>query len=92
MSVSDDNLRGAVDEVLEAAWPDELRRARRRWNLGTLGRIAGGLFGFCGILLIAQLILGFRFPWAFCALIGGLTVSAAVGEARDPDHLRHDRP
>lgn len=89
---ADEDLRGAVDDVLEEAWPDELRRARRRWNLGTLGRIAGGLFVFFGLSLIVQLITGFSFPWTFYAFIGGMTISAGVREGRDPDHLRHERP
>ena len=42
--------------------------------------------------LTLQLTAGFSLPWVFYAFIGGITISAGVREARDPDHLRHDWP
>lgn len=88
MSVSDEDLRGAVDEVLEAAWPKERRRARRRSNLATLGRIAGGLLGFWGLSLMVHFVVGLSFPWVSYVCIGGMTIGAGIHEARNPDHLR----
>ena len=74
MSLSDEDLREAVDEVLEAAWPHERRRARTRWNRGTLGRIAGGLVVLVALPLTLQLTAGFSLPWVFYAFIGGITI------------------
>jgi hypothetical protein len=92
MSVPDEDIRDAVDQVLEAAWPEEHRRARRRWNLGTLARVAAALAVFCGLPLMAQLIVGFSFSWAFYGILGGVIIKAGVCESRDPNHLRHHRP
>ncbi len=88
MSGPDEDLQGAVDDVLEAAWPKECRRGRRRWNLATLGRIAGGLLGFYGLSLVLYGVAGVSFPLAFYAFIGAMTVSGGIREGRYPDHLR----
>jgi hypothetical protein len=79
-----------VDEVLEAAWPDERRRTLRRWNLGTLVRIAVDHLALCGLPLIVQLTAGISVRWAVHALIGGMTVSTGIREARVLDHLRYE--
>ncbi len=88
MSGPDEDLQVAVDDVLDAAWPKERRRGRSRWNLATLGRIAGGLVGFYGMTLVLYLVADVSFPWAFYAFIGAMTISGGVREGRYPDHLR----
>jgi hypothetical protein len=88
VSVSEEHLRRAVDEALEPVWPNERRRASRRLVLSTLGRAALGVLGFWGLAVGVYLLVGAVFPWTFYAFIGGLTVVAALHDARDPDHLR----
>lgn len=88
MSVSEEHIRRSVDEVLEPAWPNEHRRAARRWYYSTLARAAVGTLGFWGLALLIYLLVGVAFPWTFYAFIGGLTAVAALSDARDPDHLR----
>ncbi len=90
VTVSEEQLRRAVDEALEPVWPNERRRASRRLVLSTLGRAALGILGFYGLALAVYLFIGVVFPLTFYAFIGGLTVVAALHEARDPEHLRHD--
>jgi len=92
MSVSEDDLRRAVDDVLEPAWPQEHQRARRRWIASTLGRIAIGILGFYGMAFMLFILFGFAFPWTFYVFVGGMTTAAGLSEARDPDHLRKDAP
>jgi hypothetical protein len=88
MSLSEDQIRRAVDEVLEPAWPAEARRAARAWNLATLGRVVAGLVGVGLILTVVRLVEGRSFPWTFFAFIAVLTVAVAFHAARDPQHLR----
>jgi hypothetical protein len=68
--------------------PRRPARARREWDLATLGRIAGGLFGFWALALVLGLVAGFWFPWTFYAVIGGMTITLGIHEVRDPEHLR----
>jgi hypothetical protein len=90
MSVSEEHLRQCVDDVLEPVWPNEHRRATRRWSYSTLARAGLGILAFWGLALAVDLFFGLAFPWTFYAFIGGLTTIAALCEARDPDHLRRD--
>jgi hypothetical protein len=90
MSVSEEQIRRSVDEVLELAWPNEHRRTARRWYCATLARAAAGTLGFWGLALLIYLLVGIAFPWTFYAFIGVLTAVAALSGARDPDHLRRD--
>ncbi|MGP0030370.1 MAG: hypothetical protein ACLPVF_07675 [Acidimicrobiales bacterium] len=90
MSVSEEHLRRAVDDVLEPVWPDERRRAARGWFYGTLARAALGILGFWGLAVVMYLVFGLALPWTFYAFIGGMTTMAALHEARDPEHLRRD--
>jgi len=87
MPVAEDDLGGAVEQVLGSAWPRERRRASRRLLRSTLLRAAGGVLGFWG-LAVALRIVGMPIPWVFYPGIAALTVGAALLEARDPDHLR----
>lgn len=88
MSGSEEHLRQAVDDVLEAAWPDERRRASRQLVASTVWRAVCGVLAFwaMGVALAA---FGLTLPWTFYAFIGGLTLVVALHEARDPEHLRH---
>jgi peptidoglycan/LPS O-acetylase OafA/YrhL len=90
MSLSEDHIRRAVDEVLEPAWPVEARRATRAWNLATLARAAVGIVGFGLLLTVISLIEGRSFPWTFLVFIAVLTVVLACHAARDPEHLRRE--
>lgn len=90
MAVSEEQLRRSVDDVLEPVWPREHRHAARRWLYSTLARAALGVLAFWSLALAVDLIFGLAFPWTFYACIGGLTIVAALCEARDPDHLRQD--
>jgi hypothetical protein len=91
MSGSEEQLRQAVDDVLEAAWPEERRRASRQLVASTLWRAVGGVLVFWA-MGAALTGFGFSLPWTFYAFIGGLTLVVALHEARDPDHLRHHGP
>jgi Mn2+/Fe2+ NRAMP family transporter len=92
MSVSEEHLRQSVDEALEPVWPAERRRAARWWLCSTLARAALGVLAFWGLALALDLLFGLALPWTFYACIGGLTILAALREARDPEHLRRDEP
>jgi hypothetical protein len=88
VSVSEEQIRRSVDEVMESAWPSEHRRASRRWLYSTLARAALGTLGFWSLALLMYLLVGLVFPWTFYAFVFGLTTIAALSDARDPDHLR----
>ncbi len=88
MSLSEDHIRRAVDEVLEPVWPVEARRAARSWNLATLARATTGIVGIGLLLTVIQLIEGRSFPWTFLAFMAVLTMAVAFHAARDPEHLR----
>ncbi len=88
MPTSEEDLRQAVDDALEPAWPEERRRAARRYFCSTLARVGVGLLGFFGLSLVAAFVTGAAFPWTFYVFIGALTTGAALHEARDPEHLR----
>jgi hypothetical protein len=90
MSGPDEDLQDAVDDVLESVWPNERRRGRTRWNLATLGRIAGGLAGFFGMSLMLYWVAGVSLPWSFYGFIGAMTISGGVREGRYPEHLREN--
>ena len=90
MSLSEDHIRQAVDEVLEPVWPLEARRALRSWNLATLGRAVAGLVGVGLLLTVIRVIEGRSFPWTFFAFIVVVTMAVAFYGARDPEHLRRE--
>jgi hypothetical protein len=89
MPVSDEDLRRAVDDVLEPAWPREHLRARRLYRRSTVGRIVGGVLGFWGLAFATWLPQGGPPSWGFLLAIAGLTTAAGLHAARDPEHLRH---
>jgi hypothetical protein len=88
MSLSEEHLRKAVDDVLEPAWEDERRRAAAWHTWCTLGRVVGGMFALGALGLVARLVVGLTFPWTFWAFVAGLVTIAAFHDARDPAHLR----
>jgi hypothetical protein len=90
MSLSEDHIRQAVDEVLEPAWPAEARRAARAWNLATLARVVAGLVGVALLLTVVRLVEGRSFPWTFFVFIAVVTVAVGFHAARDPEHLRRE--
>jgi hypothetical protein len=87
MALSERQLRHAVDEVLEPAWPRERRRAARRLHLRSLSRIAGGCLALWGLGFVAHLWVGVSFPWVFFGVIALLAAVAASGQ-EDHSHLR----
>lgn len=92
MSRPEEDLRSAVEDVLDSAWPHERQRASRRWHLSTLGRVIIGLVGFYGLALMTYLLFGLALPWTFYVFIGGMTAAAALHDARNPHHLRQEEP
>ena len=79
-----------VDEVLEAAWPREQRRARRRMTLAMFGRTA--LFiGALGLLSLAVwLLFGLVVPWTFFVFMTVLALVGARPDSQERGVLRRD--
>jgi len=90
MSVSEEILRRAVDQVLEPAWPLERRRAARRLTYHVLARIVGGFIVLWGLGITVHLLVGGPFPWMFFGVIALLASTAASLSQCDPSHLRRD--
>jgi acyl-CoA synthetase (AMP-forming)/AMP-acid ligase II len=86
MATSEEHLGQAVDEVLDPAWPDERRRALRRWSYSTVGRVAAGLLA----LWAFGLIIGLTLPWTFYGFMGLMMTSAAFSQEEGREHLRRD--
>jgi hypothetical protein len=88
----DEELGGQnADEVLEAAWPAERRRARRRMLLATLGRTALFLLALVMLSLAVWLLFGLVVPWTFFAFMTVLTLVAGRPEPDERALLRRDR-
>jgi hypothetical protein len=92
VSVSEEDLRRAVDDVLQPAWPTERRRARRRWVAATVGRAVLGTVALWTLATVVSLFVGRTLPVTFYVFIGGMAMAAALHEGRDADHLRADGP
>jgi len=90
--MSDPPLRDAVDEVLDAAWPRERRRALARMAASTLGRVA--VFVAALLLLGLAVFLAFHLvvPWVFYAFMTGLVLVCARPEAAERAHLDRKDP
>jgi hypothetical protein len=88
MSVSEDDMRRAVDDVLEPAWPSEHRLARRRWRRATVARAVVGTLLLWALASGISLLIGRTLPPTFYAFVGGLAFVGALHEGHDPDHLR----
>ena len=87
MATSEDHLAQAVDEVLDPAWPDERRRALRRWSYATIGRVAGGLLGLWALGFVLGLVAGLTLPWTFFAFMGVMMTGAAFSQDEGREHL-----
>jgi fatty acid desaturase len=74
--------RQTADEVLEAAWPKERRRARRRMLSAMVERVALFLLALGGLSFVVWLLFGLVVPWTFFAFMAVLTL---VGGRPDPD-------
>jgi hypothetical protein len=89
MALSETQLRNAVDEVLDRAWPRERRLAARRLGFRMVRRIAGGCLALWGLGFVAHLWVGVTVPWVFFGVITLLATVAASGQ-EDHSHLRRD--
>jgi len=90
MATSGEHVAQAVDEVLEPAWPDECRRALRRWSYATIGRVTGGLLGLWALEFVMHLMVGLTLPWIFYGFMGVMMTSAAFSQEEGRGHLRRD--
>jgi len=90
MAISEEQLRRAVDEVLEPVWPQERRRAVRRLAYSTLRRVAGGALVLWSLGFVVHLIVGAPFPWAYFGFIALLATIVALPDPGDRRHLRRD--
>jgi hypothetical protein len=84
MATSEEQVARAVDEVLDPAWPNERRRALRRWSYSTIGRVAVGLVA----LWVFGVIVGMTLPWTFYGVMGLMMTSAAFCQEEGREHLR----
>ncbi len=90
MAVFEEDLRQAVDNVLEPAWPRERRRALRRLGCSMLGRLAGGLAVLWVLAFLVRLVTGVTVPWVAFGFITFLATVVALPEPGDRSHLRRD--
>jgi hypothetical protein len=91
MPMTEEELGRTVDEVLEAAWARERRRATRRAAWSDAGRLAAGLGALVGLGLVMRLLFGVVVPWTCFAFVGVLCVLAVVHAAGNQPHLRRGR-
>lgn len=85
---SDEQLRRAVDEVLEPVWGTEHRRAAARLAFRSAGRWAGGMGAVALLDALLFLAAGVALPVSFFVVIG---LVAAVAAAPDDDQRSHLR-
>jgi len=90
MPASEDHVANVVDDILEAAWPSERRRALRRVALGTAARLtlAAGALWLLGFGV--HLVVGTAFPWVAYGVIALLASIAAMPDSGDHSHLRRN--
>jgi fatty acid desaturase len=81
-----------ADEVLEAAWPKERRRARRQMALAHFGRTAVFLAMLGGLSFAVYLLFGMVIPWTFFVFMGALALVGARPEADERALLHRTRP
>lgn len=81
------DLRRAVDEVLDPAWPVERRRAIRRMVASTVGRWAGGMAAITVLDLLLYVVVGVTLPPAFFVVVGLLAAVGALPDVDDRAHL-----
>jgi len=87
MPLSDDQLRRAVDEVLDPIWHQEHRRARQHRVTSTVGRMAGGMLVLWALALVVQLVVGVTVPWVAFGFVTLLATVLAMWDAPDHPHL-----
>ena len=90
MATSEEQLAQAVDEALEPAWSHERRRAIRRWNLSTVGRVAGGLLALWALGFLMDLTVGLVLPWIFFAFMGSMMTVLAFSQSEGREHLEKE--
>jgi hypothetical protein len=84
-------LQRAADEVLEAAWPTERRRAVVRMATSVLGRVTVFLLALLAFSLAVKLFFGLVVPWTFFAFMAGLALVCATGD-EERVHLHRQTP
>lgn len=70
----------AVDELLEAAWPTERRRAVVRMATSLLGRVTLFVLALLVFSLAVKLFFGLVVPWTFFAFMAGLALVCATAD------------
>ncbi len=88
MASSEEHLARAVDEALEPAWPHERRRALRRWNCSTMGRVAAGLLALWSLVFVLHVMVGLTMPWTFYGFMGTMMTVGAFRQEEGREHLR----
>lgn len=88
MPVSDEELKGQVDEVLDPIWPRERRRALRRTFSASLIRWAVGMVAIAGLALVMHFAFGLILPWFFFLGIGLIAGIAVLPDPGEQGHLR----
>jgi hypothetical protein len=83
----DPGLQQAVDEVLEAAWPTERRRAVVRTATSVLGRVAVFVLALLVFSLAVNLFFGLVVPWTFFAFMAGLALVCSRRGEEERAHL-----
>ena len=80
MDTSEEQLRRAVDEVLEPVWAIERRRAIRRLVYVTAGRVAMGVLTMWVVAFGAHLVVHENFPRVYFVVITllGTTIAALM--------------
>jgi len=82
MATFEEQLALAVDEALEP----ERRRALRRWNYSTVGRVACPLLA----LWVLGSVTGMRLPWTFFVFMGAMMTKAAFAQTEGREHLSRE--
>lgn len=90
MSSPDDDLRRAVDEALELAWPRVRRRVVGRSAAVEMCRVGGFVLAIGAIVVVVRVGIGAVIPWSFLAFIGFLAAFIALHEVRGGSHLRRE--
>ena len=85
MALSDDQLRQAVDEVLDPVWADE-KRERRRLIRSTLARVFNAMLILWLFGLLVHWVVGVTIPWVAFAFVTVLVSCCAFYEAVHGSH------
>ncbi|HXW34105.1 MAG TPA: hypothetical protein VEJ87_05955 [Acidimicrobiales bacterium] len=87
-----DPSNATVDDVLEAAWPSERRRARVHLAIAVVRRVGIFISALALLCLFTRLVFGMEVPWVFFAFMTLLALQCArpgdeelVVLGREPD-------